>query len=455
MKRILILLTITLLPLYLYAQQKPQKVKQTEEIKTQAQAYDEDMASSVRARSYETDGIQYGGWITPTLFDEWDKDKTLTAGSVDLRLWLKAYLIKDSFIYVRGKDLYTKIFTDKGYSGLDKSDNQLDLDVAFIGASNESRNLNVFAGRKFYSVGTGLVLNGRGDGAQLDYFSPAINITALGMYTGLLDKDSNPYGLSSRDIADGSRRAFAGGVFSRTILNQTIYAFLLTQFDMQKDAASEKTKYNSQYLGAGAKGMIGDDIMYYGELVYESGQSYNSSGSKDKVSAYAVNTELNYYLAQKMNPTIIFQYATGSGDKDRSGKSPNGNSSGSDNGFMYFGTYTGGYALRPYLMNIHVIRGGASIAPMSESNKLFLSRMYIIFKYSLYLKDKKDSSLADGGASEDNIFVGHGFDIAYKWILYSDLSVFVNGAMFIPGSAYSSSAAVNKYFIFGGFNFAF
>jgi hypothetical protein len=255
-------------------------------------------------------------------------------------------------------------------------------------------------------------------------------------------------------MSDGSKRAFTGGVFNRTILNQTVYAFVLAQFDLQKNAKDEKTKYDSQYWGAGSKGFVGENTSYYGELVYETGQSYKSDGSKGSISAYAVNAEMDYYFNMKMNPTAIFQYAMGSGDKDRSGKSPNGNASGSDTGFMYFGTYTGGYALRPYLMNVHVLRAGGSIAPMAGSDQLILNRMYVILKYSLYLKDKKDNSLADGSASGNNSLAGHGLDLAYKWIIYSDLSIFFNGAMFIPGSAYPSDSS-NQYFVFGGFNIAF
>ena len=144
----------------------------------------------------------------------------------------------------------------------------------------------------------------------------------------------------------------------------------------------------------------------------------------------------------------------GSGDKDRSGKGPNGKASGSDSGFIYFGTYTGGYALRPYLMNVHILRIGGTLSPTAESNNLLFNRMYVIVKYSLYLKDKKDASLADGGASGNKTIAGHGLDLAYKWTLYSDLSVFLNGAMFIPGSAYPSGSS-NQYFVFGGFNIAF
>jgi hypothetical protein len=446
MKKVILILIAILLPLSVYAQKKAP----TEDIKSQAQVYDEDMVSSIKDRSFQTEGIQYGGWITLTLFDQWDKDQTLIADSIDTRLWAKSYLWKDSFIYGRVKDIYTGVLKEKGYSGVDKNDNQLDLDLLYAGASNDSKNINVFAGRKFFSVGTGLVLNGRGDGAEFNYYSQAVNISVLGMYTGWLSKDSNPYGLSAKDISDGSKRAFMGGVFNRTILNQTVYAFLLAQFDMQDN--EDDAKYNSQYWGAGSKGFVGEGISYYGELIYETGKS---GADKETISAYAVNAEADYYFNMKMNPTAIFQYAMGSGDHNRSGTSPNGNASGKDRGFIYFGTYTGGYALRPYLMDIHVLRGGFSIAPMSDSDKLYLSRMYIIFKYSLYLKDNKDGSLADGQASGNNIFAGHGLDLAYKWIIYSDLSVFFNSAMFIPGPAYSSASKTNQYFVFSGFNIAF
>jgi hypothetical protein len=452
MKHLIILLVAALIPLNLYGQQKQ---RQTEEIKSQAQVVDEDMASQTRSKGFPEDNIQFGGWINPMFFDQWNKSQKLIADSIDARLWMKAYLVKDIFIYGRVKDVYTGIIKNKGFGKIDKNDNQFELDMAYAGFSNESRSLNISAGRKFYSVGTGLVLNGRGDGAEVDYYSSTVNVTLLGMYTGLLIKENNPYNLSTKDAADGAMRAFTGGMFYRTISNQTVYAFGLAQFDLQDYETGDKSKYDSQYWGAGSRGFIGEGLSYYGEIVYETGQAYDSSGSKDSISAYAINTELDYYLGMKMNPTLIFQYAMGSGDRNRRGKSSNGNQSGDDHGFMYFGTYTGGYALRPYLMNIHVVRGGFSIAPMSDSDKLYLSRMFLIFKYSLYFKDEKNAPIADGGASEEKMFVGHGLDLAYKWIIYSDLSVFLNGAVFIPGSAYSSGSRNNQYFVFSGFNLAF
>ncbi|MFH0976216.1 MAG: hypothetical protein V1874_10590 [Spirochaetota bacterium] len=451
MKKIIVMiLTAALLPLSLYAQQKAQ----TEEIKSQAEVYDQDMAASSRQRSYLTDGVQFGGWITTTLYDQWSKDQKLIAGTLDTRIWAKSYIWKDIFVYGRIKDSFTHIMKNEDSGDLDKNDNLLELDMAYAGASTADKSMTVSAGRKFYTVGTGLVLNGRGDGAEFGYYSPAVNITVLSMYTGLLSEDSNPYGLSSKDISDGARRAFAGGVFSRTMQNQTVYAFALAQLDMQKNAKDDKTKYDSQYWGAGSKGFVGENVSYYGELVYETGKSYTGSGNKESISAYAVNAEADYYFNTKFNPTAIFQYAMGSGDIDRNTKDPDGNGSGKDRGFTYFGTYLGGYALRPYLMNVHVFRAGGSISPTAESDKLLFKRMHVIFKYSLYLKDNKNAPLSDGGASGNKRLAGHGLDLAYKWMLYSDLSVFMNCAMFIPGSAYPTDSP-NQYFVFGGFNFAF
>lgn len=455
MKRILLTVIAVLLPLSIYAQQ-PTRDKKTEAIKTPAELADEDMASSIRSKSFTNDGIQYGGWITPALFDQWSRSTTLAAVSVDTRIWIRSYLWKDSFLYVRGKDTYTGIIKNQGFPPMKKNDNILDLDAAYIGAANESKSFNIFLGRKFFSIGTGLVLNGRGDGGEIDIYSSVVNMMAFGMYTGLLAKESNPYGLSSRDNSDGSKRVFAGGMISRTILNQTLYLFGVAQIDKQKDATAGATpfKYDSQYWGGGAKGFIGKGLSYYGEFIYETGQSYAGT-EKKSIAAYAINSGIDYYFDAKMNPTLILQYASGSGDKDSSGKAPNGNISGSDNRFIYFGTYTGGYALRPYLSNVHVLRGGFSLSPFSESDKIYLKRMYVIFKYSLYFKDQKDRSLASGDATAKSAFAGHGLDLAYKWVILSDISFFMNGAMLLAGPAFSSPSYDNRYFAFGGFNLSF
>ncbi len=423
----------------------------------------------------------YGGWLTSVLIDERSKDasgaKELFTSVTTGKVWLKSYLWANNFVYVRGKDVYLHVLKEK-VTDID-NDNVLDLDVGFFAFSNKNNTLKVFLGRKFFNIGTGLVFNGRGDGGEVGYYSKLFDVKLFGAYTGYMKKDNNPYGLSDEDISTGAKRFFAGGTLTKTIFNQTIYLLGLMQIDKGEEGdwevissgtragnfVQKMSRYHSQYYGAGLKGILGD-AFYYAEFILERGESnmltYDDYGTviidkykKKPVKAYACNAGLNYYFNMVFNPALLINYAYGSGDKDRSDyKSPVGNTSGDDKGFVYFGTYVGGYALRPVLANLHVFRGGFSIVPFSESNKKYLKRIGFTAKYSYYMKDLPTSVISYGEADQDSKDVGHGIDASVRWKIFYDLVVYMNYGLFMPGDAYLSSEK-NRNFIMGGFHLNF
>ena len=313
----------------------------------------------------------------------------------------------------------------------------------------------LFLGRKFFTIGTGIVFNGRGDGGEFNFYSRYVDVKLFGAYTGLLKTDNNPYNLSDKDIADGAKRMFTGGTISKGRWNQTVYLLGLMQIDKGKEESGEKSRYNSNYVGIGLKGVFGE-AYYFAEFIHETGESYiDGTSEKEDVKANAAIIGLNYYLNQSYNPVLLFQYAYGSGDKDRSDyKSPTGNTSGSDNGFLYFGSFAGGYGLKPILSNIHIIRVGWSFVPLYDSKNISLRRMNLIAKYSYYLKDESKSGINYGEASKNSRDIGHGFDVAFRWKVFSDLSFHINYALFVPGNAYASSEEMT-HFIMSGFLFSF
>lgn len=418
--------------------------------------------------------LSYGGWITPTLIDEEKTDSTSTS-STTAKLWVKSTLWQNAFIYVRGKDTFTWNFRKPGGSSIDTTDNVVDLDVAYIGMANRYQNMKLFVGRKFYILGTGLVFSGRGDGIEASYVNPIVDVKVFGAYTGLLAKDSNPYKLSDKDISKGSKRIFAGGTLEKSFLNQTAYVLGMAQIDNGRQEMNVKSRYQSQYYGAGLKGLIIDGLDYYAEGVYERGFSYfkGSEGEKylnqqlnlnnpnvlknhkKEVSAFAALAGVNYYLPTILNPTILFQYAFGSGDGDRENySSSTGNTRGPDTGFIYFGTYVGGFALRPLLANLHIFRAGFSLVPMSFMKQRFLNRMSVVLRYTYYMKSKIGGPINYGEAERHSSDVGHGVDAALRWGIFDDLSFFVNYGLFLPGGAFSSSEDT-RHFILGGFNLVF
>jgi len=461
---------------------------------------DSDMQVLESKKNMISSGFQYGAWITPVFIYQETPQKTLATSVTTFRAWFKTYLWDNSYLYVRGKDTYTAVLYQKG-SQTAKNKNVADLDVGYIAMATPRKNVDFSIGRKYFILGSGLVMDGRGDGAEFNYYSKYINIKALGTWTGWLVKDDNPYGLSDRDVSTGAKRVFAGGRLSGDFFNQTLYAFGLAQidfgkekYDKQKQALSnlfgfnqglmyysQKSHYDSQYYGAGLEGVITSGLSYSGEFIMERGKSYLAGNIipgyygyniRKDVLAYAAQLKLNYYINVMLKPVIMAQYAFGSGDMNRDDyRSPDANAGGKDRGFLYFGTFVGGYALRPLLANMHMISGTVAFSPFSWSSIYSLKNMTIMAKYMYYLKHKAMSAINYGlDATRPNRHIGQGVDLTLRWLLFSDFSCFVNYGIFIPGQAYgyhyfydyyfstysyTHSSVRYRHFLMGGFNVSF
>lgn len=419
---------------------------------------DEDLQSVKPSDSFSTKGIQYGAVLNPIyLYEENDSGK-LGTYIINARVWAKTYLWSNSFLFVRGKNSYMGVASQDGsYEGVE-ADNVADLDLAYLSMNFFDNAINFSGGRKFYSIGTGLVLNGRGDGGELSWYGSILSLKILGLYTGLLNKDNNPYGLSDKDIADGAKRSFGGGTLAADFLNQKLYLFGLAQVDNGDEEDNAKTRYNSQYYGVGLEGVVLQDVSYFAEFVYEKGESYLSgTDKKSSIAAYAVNSGLNWFIPLPLNPAVVLQYAFGSGDKyrtDYTGSVRPSGSTGDDTGFIYFGTFSGGYALKPQLSNIHVYRGGVSFAPFAWADSMYLKKMSLAAKYSYYMKDKKESPIGAGEGELPEVNIGQGVDVSFRWQIFYDLSMYVNYGVFLPGDAFDSSEGM-RHFMMSGVNLSF
>ena len=396
----------------------------------------------------------FGGWFTQMFAGESKSAYSFSTSSSSLRLWGRLGLGGNSFVYARVRDTYTAVLSknkipEKQITG--ESANDFDLDVAFIELANERRTLQLDLGRRFFSVGSGLVVNGRGDGAEASLRSSIVDVSVFGFYTGLMDKDSNPYGLSDRDFSDGAKRVFAGGSAEKSWENQTGYIFAVVQKDYAKESLSSK-RYDSQYWGLGVKGALRCGIDYSAEGVYETGTSSANKNPSEKsgISAYAFTGGLSWSPDIARRPTFVLQYAFASGDADREAPTTaSGNQYGGDGGFVPFGTFTSGYAFRPALSNLHLVRLGPTIKPFS-------AEMSFGARYDLYYKasDGAVSNYGDNAENGKSRFAGQGIDVIYRWAPYRDLSVFINYGLFVPGRALKESEMV-RHFAAAGANIVF
>ncbi len=445
---------LVVLFLALFSNLSAQTAKSDSDLFFYGSAADSDLKVVLPENSFSKKGIQYGAILSPVYMFEDNHGGQLGSFLVNTKIWAKSYLWNNSFFYIRGKDSYLKVQKNEGiYSGVE-SDNILDLDLAYLSASSGTGDLNISIGRKFYNVGSGLVLNNRGDGGEFSLNFYGFGLNLFGLYTGLLIKENNPYKLSSKDYSDGAKRAFGGGTFNAEFFNQKFYVFGVVQSDLAKDDKAAKTEYNSQYYGTGLEGILFENISYFAEFIYETGKSFiDKTGKESTISAYAVNSELDYYIPIFLKPALTLQYAYGSGDKYRKNYTDSvrpDNSTGDDTGFISFGSYSGGYALKPVLSNIHILRAGLVIVPFYASESAFLNRMSIGGKYSYYRKDKKESPIKSGEAGLPDLNIGQGVDASLRWQMFYDLSMYVNYGLFLPGKAYTDKTKQN--FIMAGVN---
>lgn len=409
---------------------------------------DKDMTTYNKDENPLNKGIQYGGWITPIMLYQQDTVQSLATSQNTALIWFKSYLWDNTFFYLRGKYTFMANYYKKNYP-VDTIYNLPTIDMAFIKMGFMKSTIELYLGRKYFTIGSGLVLNGKGDGIEFKFNSKYINVQVLGAYSGLIVNEANPYNLSTQDYQNGSRRIFTGGTLSTTFFNQSFYILALAQFDLGSDASD---RYFSQYYGAGFKGVILDFWVYQAEYIYETGgSSYSSS-----ISAMAASLKMDFYISTLLKPVIHFHYHYGSGDSDRNNHmTPSGNTPGSvDNGFIGLGTFVAGYALRPLPGNLHALRLGFTLSPFSWAKELFVKKMTLTIKYSLYFKDKTNSPISISDAPVDNVFVGQGLDFSYKWKIFSDLSFYATYAFFIAGDAYPTGTELEHFFT-GGLNLSF
>ncbi|MBP7217261.1 MAG: alginate export family protein, partial [Candidatus Omnitrophica bacterium] len=357
----------------------------------------------------------FGGWINFLYLDynEDDKNRLLSdltdyATYLDLRLWFKATLDVSAdaltrrrhSLYVRVKDLHVNR-TPKATAGgsdhegphLDYAYAQLDFDPAWVKI-----------GRQYFTVGQGIAVGDVGDGAQVQYSFPRWNIKTF--FNHNIPQQEN-IDLSVPGYDKRSDRYFLGIECSFTELeSHNLYSFAVAQKDYSNerpDDPAHQFSYDSEYYGVGARGSFPNKISYWLEGMREEGKSFiYESGEEAKVSAWAGALALAFEPTIATHPMFFFKYAYGSGDGDRISVTDtlNGNRSGKDRNFLYFGYVPTGYALAPRLSNLYFYKTGFTAKPLESVEAL--KNLSIGIDYYRYYKAKRDGGIYDIEATEGN-----------------------------------------------------
>ena len=396
--------------------------------------------------------FDYGGWLNLRYldYDEDDNDSstpdTLDYTSfVDLRFWLKATLkppLEASYenehsFYLRLKDLYLEDRPVETAGGCDHDGPE--LDYAYLALDLRPFWLKI--GRRYFSVGQGIAYSNVNDGVEFSAYLPSWAIKTFISHT--LPKEEN-IDMSVPGYEKGSDRYYYGLEYSYFGLpKQNFYAYTLIQRDYSNEIPGDSVRdyaYNSEYLGLGTQGRLKSAISYWAEIIRQTGKShvYNTNEKKD-IDAWASMIGVAYELDTYMRPSFTFEYAFGSGDADRTSvtDTQNGNASGRDKNFLYFGYMPTGYALSPRLSNLHLYKLGIALSPVKRAT--LAKDLTLVVDYYRYYKDKSAGGIYDAEASASNDDIGSEIDISAIWQIFSDLRCTLQYGHFMPGDAYPNS----------------
>ncbi len=328
-------------------------------------------------------------------------------------------------------------------------------------------------GRMALSDFTGYVLNHKADGVSLGFEIPALSADVSAGYTGLIIKGASSIAVSWADVNDAANPAvwFAPPRLVETarvvfldVLGQRITVSGVFQQDLRDtvlDLATSGTTdliaagttilspgrggaVSSEYFGLGLDGTIVSTLSYslYGylglvhDLTYTAGAYANDMG----VSALA-GAGLSYFapgaLYSRMGVKLVFA----SGD---AGATSLYESNTQDfTLFMPVSSAALGYVYSPRLSNIVRLEASYSLKPLSGVSPTLGKNLDAGVKAAVYVRPTLGAvSDLDIAVSGTEMYLGTETDLTVNFRPLSDLGLTLWGGLFIPGSAFGASPAL-------------
>ncbi len=404
---------------------------------------------------HETQKIlyEYGAWFNYrfTNFNNDDNDRSRDdaldeKSSWDNRLWFKAAFrprgaenpSREHLLYVRLKNVYDERSGVRPGARFDYNGPHLDYGYLVFNFSP----VWVELGRRYFNLGKGIAYSDVNDGIQINFKKPRWNIGLLLSQT-LPHEDNIDLSIPGA-LKKSDRKFFGLGVGYAGIRHHQVYGFTLAQKDESNEEPPDpdhEYTYNSQYFGLGSRGTWGKYFDYWIELIKENGTSrVFGTNEKKKVDAYSIDSEVNYSLSLYSHPRFTFEYALGSGDKDRESVTDTefGNSQGKDRSFLYFGYLPTGYSLSPRLSNLYLYRTGLKFYPLEKYRSL--RNLSFEFNYFRFFKHQAAGGISDLEATQNSRDIGQELDTRFSWQILSDIGVTIDYGHFAPGDAYAQRA---------------
>ena len=388
--------------------------------------------------------LQLGGWLR-TMYFTFNNDlgDTHHGATADLRLWAQLRLDETHTLYVRPRVDYTYLGTGNNFSEDDDQFSGLRLDLGFyhldvarflagIFEDPPLETLGFAAGRKFFVIGSGLLLARRADGIELRGRQGDVEYLLFGAKTVHSDDDED----QSRPNNGDSDRHFVAAqvayVYSPMLKPYVLFMRQRDHNGRHPAPWAQSYIYDSNYAGLGVEAALGSRAHLVVEWVKEDGHSSSRlpGTAREEIDASALVARVNVPLGDQRKTRLYAQYLFGSGDSDRMEPidAISGNKPGStDHSFVPFGFVDTGWALAPTLSNLHVFQVGGATKP--ADNLEVGTSLYV------FCKEHTAAGISDPGATRDSHDVGQEIDVYANWSVFSDLAVSAVVGYFRPGSA--------------------
>ena len=409
--------------------------------------------------------LRAGGWFTSLFRDYTDLDndkngKDLTSWILteDLRLWSNLSYQKKYTLYLRIKHTYTHRDLSSLSTSYRSDYDGPNLDMGYLAITQPDWQIpiDLTLGKQYLFVGRGIAYSDVNYGAK--YKTRLGKNFYLKTFASMADENSQNLDLSIPNYNKTNNRIFgAVEVAYSGLKNDILYGFVLIQRDKNArfppETPTQSYRYNSQYYGLGLQSLRPQSrLSYWLEVIKEQGRSNTDTDAVDpeekNIDAWAGDWGLSYRTKLPLRPTLEFEYAYGSGDKDRSSVTDTrsgGNRYGQDTNFLYFGSFFAGYALAPRLSNMHIYKVDCSLRPLPKLK--FTKQVTAGFKYFLYRKDKKAGGVYDIEATESDLDIGREANAYLYWPIGKHITWSNRYGIFFPGNAYPSPANnATRYF---------
>lgn len=406
----------------------------------------------------------------------------------DLNLYASLNLDNAHLVYVRGLFRYDQWGEGDNTNGgdyeteseLERAFYQFDLTRHRIAEGRDPIDfrLNFAGGRNLIHWANGLVLSQVLDGAFVSVGNRVISLDAV---AGVTKKDTLDFDASRPNYDDDTSRGFYGGMLRlRPVPEHELFFYGVTQRDYnssdfdadplsgerddQPDLPFLPTRYHydSYYLGVGANGNLGDNLLYGVEIVYQGGEglsnSFDSQGNsitqtEEDIRAWALDLKVDWLFHDANRSRLSFEAVLASGDDDRLNTSDTfgGNRPGTkDTAFNAFGLINTGLSFAPEVSNLVMFRAGASTFPM-PSHPVF-DKLQVGINTFAYFKLDNDAPI--GEATTDDGYLGFEPDLFVNWQITSDVAFTTRYGVFLPGEAIDGDSSA-RHFIYTGITLAF